>query len=173
MPTFDGRHHHDQAFIDEILALRAEGLSFGQISARLNGRISRNAAIGICYRFGGHLPKVATPRPTVRRPVAVVRLAKGPSHDALCAAASQLAALPAAEHDAARPCRWLIGDALEMAFCGRPADPENWRSPYCVHHRATATRKGRDGARALSVRPAPDLVTQPRLPQPYRGGRAQ
>jgi hypothetical protein len=170
MPTVDGRHHHTQAFVDEVLALRAEGLSCGQIVIRLNGRITRNAVIGLCYRFGGHLPKVATPRKAAPHSAIKASRPKGSSRDALSAGAAHLAALPSAAHDPDRPCRWLIGDPLDFAYCGRPADPNNWRSPYCVHHRAAATAPGRNGARTLSVRPAPDLVKNPRLPQPYRGG---
>jgi GcrA cell cycle regulator len=135
---------------DRVTALRrmwAEGLSGGQIAARLGGT-TRNAVIGKVHRLG--LSKRATtvrtksrrPRqlrtPAVPRPPAPRQVPYVPPEELV---------IPPAERVAfgdleSRHCHWPIGDPhdADFAFCGRPAARGR---PYCDYHHARSCRDTR------------------------------
>jgi len=128
--------------VEQLRTLRAEGLSFSKIAARIGG-ISRNGCIGKASRMempAGEGDRKLKPRMFKTRPPApppipepepisppVTLIAAGPSH-----------------------CRWPLwsDDARhDFRICGHA--PEGG-SPYCTHHRRRSMGAGTKSERVAA-----------------------
>ncbi len=133
----------DNARVDLLKNLWADGLPASEIAARLGG-VSRNAVIGKVHRLGlagrSRSPRRTSPRRTsagrvsMRKPVLSPRPCPA-TPDRLPPAAAALMLSVGRLTDAT--CHWPIGDprAPSFGFCGRSKSSS---VPYCEHHAAIA-----------------------------------
>jgi len=128
---------------DQLRALHAEGLSFGQI-ARVIGGISRNAAVGRARRLTlpDREPRKSSHAARHRKAFTLAHSPNPPEPQPMPemkpAAESKPVVLENGSHVTtltlnARTCRWPIGDPAEADFhyCGHPP---RLGAPYCQAH---------------------------------------
>lgn len=138
----------DEALVERLKVLWAEGFSASQVAAQLGHGLSRNAVIAKVHRIGltrrtetvrlrksksgkrakrGAAPK--PPRPMAPRPADLKWEPFVPGPD-LVIPADQRKGIADLEDD---DCRWPIGDPQkdDFSFCNHKAVPG---LPYCAHH---------------------------------------